>query len=263
MDGYLRKVYSKAKTIIKQDWDCVFLVDGTEGGGKSVIAQQGALEVDPNFSIECIAFTPDEFKNAILSAKKYQAVIYDEAYTGLSSRGTMSDINKTLVGMLAEIRQKNLFVFIVMPTFFDLDRYAAIWRSRGLIHVYTDKGYGRGYFSYYNKDRKKNLYIIGKKFYDYRKPRPNFRGRFTNYYAVDEDQYRAKKLKALTDRKSKAQTKEEDRFTAALKILCENNSSTKVAQELHARGIVLTEQRIRQLIGNRKENKLKQIANRV
>jgi hypothetical protein len=259
MDGYLRKVYAKASKIIRQDWDCVFLVDGTEGGGKSVIAQQGARELDESFAIERVTFTPEEFKEAILKAGKYQAVIYDEAYTGLSSRGTMSDINKTLVSMLAEIRQKNLFVFIVMPTFFDLDKYAAIWRSRGLIHVYTDKGYGRGYFSYYNKERKKNLYIIGKKFYDYKRPRPNFRGRFTNYYTVDEDTYRQKKLKALSEHKTKAQANSEDRFIIALRLLCANNSGSKVAKELQALGLDLTERRIQQLIKVSKEIKLNEI----
>ena len=248
MDGYLLKVYIKARGIITKDWDAIFLVDGTEGGGKSVLAQQGAAALDPTFSIEQIAFTPEEFKNAIINAKKYQAVIYDEAYTGLSSRGTMSDINKTLVSMLAEIRQKNLFVFIVMPTFFDLDRYAAIWRSRGLLHVYTDKGYGRGYFSYYNKDRKKNLYILGKKFYDYRKPRPNFRGRFTNYYVVDEEEYRQKKLKALTEHKSKAQVKEEERIPYLLKALTKDKSAREVAKELTSLGMPITGRRTSQII---------------
>jgi hypothetical protein len=171
----------------------------------------------------------------------------------------MSDINKTLVSMLAEIRQKNLFVFIVMPTFFDLDKYAAIWRSRGLIHVYTDKGYGRGYFSYYNKDRKKNLYIIGKKFYDYKRPRPNFRGRFTNYYTVDEVEYRQKKLKALSEHKTKAQSNSEDRFIIALRVLCANNNGSKVAKELQAYGLDLTERRIQQLIKVSKEIKLNEI----
>ena len=251
MDGYERKVYDKARKIIRQDWDCVFLIDGVEGGGKSVKAQQGAEAVDDTFnstSIDRVTFTPEEFKTAILSAKKYQAVIYDEAYTGLSSRGTMSDINKTLVSMLAEIRQKNLFVFIVMPTFFDLDKYAAIWRSRGLFHVYTDKGYGRGYFSYYNKDRKKNLYILGKKFYDYRKPKPNFRGRFTNRYVVDEELYRAKKLKALSGRKDKQLTKDESRIPIILKAYCNHVSLRTAEKELKALGLELSDSMIKTYI---------------
>jgi hypothetical protein len=256
MDGYLRKGYAKAKSVVSKDWDWVTLVDGVEGGGKSVIAQQGAYEVDPTINLERITFTPKEFREAILQATKYQAVVYDEAYTGLSSRGTMTDINKTLVSMLAEIRQKNLFVFIVMPTFFDLDRYVAIWRSRGLIHVYTDKGYGRGYFAYYNKERKKNLYIIGKKFYDYRKPKPNFRGRFTNYYVVDEEAYRQKKLKALTDHKGHEEVKDEKRFPIALQALCNHVSVRQAEKELEALGLKLSYRQIAHLIKIRKEKQL-------
>lgn len=255
MDGYLRQGYAKAKNVVSKDWDWVMLIDGGEGAGKSVIAQQGAHEVDPTINLERITFTPEEFKTAVINAKKYQAIIYDEAYTGLSSRGTMSDINKTLVSMLAEIRQKNLFVFIVMPTFFDLDRYVAIWRSRGLIHVYTDKGYGRGYFSYYNKDKKKNLYILGKKFYDYKKPRPNFRGRFTNQYVVNEEEYRKKKLKALSEHKTKAQSLDEHRFPIALAALCNHVSMRKAAEELQALGLDITYSRISQLV--------KQIPNKI
>ena len=259
MDGYLSKGYAKAKSVVNKDWDWVMLIDGTEGGGKSVIAQQGAYEVDQTINIDRITFTPEEFRDAILSAKKYNAVIYDEAYTGLSSRGTMSDINKTLVSMLAEIRQKNLFVFIVMPTFFDLDRYVAIWRSRGLIHVYTDKGYGRGYFAYYNKDKKKNLYILGKKFYDYRKPKPNFRGRFTNYYVVDEEAYRLKKLKSLSEHKDTKTKKDDERFPIALKALCNHISTRKAEEELKALGLTLSYRRIAQITADYKENTLSEM----
>ena len=239
MDGYLRSGFRKAKEVVYKDWDWVTLIDGVEGGGKSVIAQQCAYEVDNTIDLDRITFTPEEFKKAILNAKQYESVIYDEAYTGLSSRATMSDINKTLVSMLAEIRQKNLFVFIVMPTFFDLDRYAAIWRSRGLIHVYTDKGYGRGYFGYYNKDRKKNLYILGKKFYDYKKPKPNFRGRFVNQYVVDEQEYRLKKLKALTEHKDTKAVKDEARLPYVLKALCNHISVRQASKELEALGLKL------------------------
>lgn len=272
MDGYLRKGYAKARRIVSKDWDWVMLVDGVEGGGKSVCAQQGAYEVDPTLSIDRITFKPkenikakdlqgnpiiiDSFKQAILKAKQYEAIVYDEAYTGLSSRGTMSDINKTLVSMLAEIRQKNLFIFIVMPTFFDLDRYAAIWRSRGLIHIYTDKDYDRGYFAYYNKDKKKNLYILGKKFYDYRKPKPSFRGRFTNYYVVDEQEYRHRKLIALNHTSNAKTTKDESRFPIALRALCNHISTRKAEDELKDLGLSLSYRQIAHLIEIRKENKL-------
>jgi hypothetical protein len=205
MDGYLEKNLLTAKNVIKKDWDMVFIVDGAEGSGKSVLAMQMAYYCDPTLTLERIVFTPNTFRKAIIQAKQYQAVIYDEAYTGLSARATMSMINRALVSMLAEIRQKNLFVFVVMPTFFDLDKYVALWRSRALINVYTGENFERGYFKFFNKTKKKDLYINGKKFYNYNKPESNFIGRFTDFYTVDKEEYRKKKKESLLDREKKAE----------------------------------------------------------
>jgi hypothetical protein len=210
MDGYLKSNLDLVKKIITKDWDMIFLVDGAEGSGKSVLTMQAAYYCDPTLTLDRVTFTPNEFRKAILKAEKYQAVVYDEAYSGLSSRAAMSLINRTLIKMLAEIRQKNLFVFVVMPSFFDVDKYVALWRSRVLIHVYLGKTFQRGYFAFYNTDRKKDMYIKGKKFYGYVAV-PNFRGRFTNYYTVDEEGYRAKKRKALVSHESEGDKEEFDR----------------------------------------------------
>lgn len=197
LDGYLKNNLDMAKAVIKKDWDMLFVVDGTEGGGKSVIAQHIGKYLDNSLCLERIVFTPKEFREAIIKAEKYQCIIYDEAYGGLSSRQTMSLVNKAIVNLLAQIRQKNLFIIMVLPCFFEFDRYAALWRSRALIHVYTGKGFERGYFSFYNAQKKKALYMKGKKFYEYC-VMPNFRGRFTKGYVVDEAAYRQRKLDAMT-----------------------------------------------------------------
>lgn len=200
MDGYLKKNLDTAKAVVKKDWDMVFVFDGTEGSGKSVFAMQCAFYFDNTFALDRVVFTPEEFKKAIVNAKPYQAVVYDEAYTGLSSRATMSMINRTLISMLAEIRQKNLLVCVCMPTFFDLDKYVALWRSRALLHIYTGEKFERGFFSFYNTNKKLQLYIKGKKFYSYGLEKPNFRGRFTNFYVLDQAEYREKKKKSLIKR---------------------------------------------------------------
>lgn len=200
MDGYLYENLQTAKRVIRNDLDMVFAVDGPEGSGKSTIAIQCAYVCDPSFNLDRVVFTPKDFRKAILESKPYQAIVYDEAYTGLSSRSTMSLINRTLISMLAEIRQKNLFLFIVMPCFFDLDKYVALWRSRALIHVYFGKDFERGHFTFYNVDLKKELYMIGKKFYSYYKPKANFYGRFVGFYCVDESKYRLKKKDSLIAR---------------------------------------------------------------
>ena len=214
IDGFLKQNLDIAKNVIKKDWDMLFVIDGSEGSGKSVLAMQIAKYCDDNFNLDRIVFNPKMFKQAILNAKPYEAVVYDEAYTGLSSRSTMTLINRTLVSMLAEIRQKNLFVFVVMPCFFDLDKYVALWRSRALLHVYTGKNFERGYFAFFN----------GKKFYSYANPKPNFHGKFYNNYIVDEKGYREKKSFSLSSREKLDTDKEfksiieEELFNRVMKL---------------------------------------------
>jgi len=180
-----------------QDWDMVICLDGREGAGKSVLAQQIAYFLNPNFSLDNICFNSFEFKKKILTANKFDVIIYDEAFSGLNARQSMGAINRSVVSMLTEIRQKNLFVLILVPSFFDLDKYVALWRSFALIHVYTGNNLKRGFFCFYNYKKKKMLYLIGKKLYQYNKVTPVFRGEYPNVYTVDEEAYREKKMKKL------------------------------------------------------------------
>lgn len=196
MDGYLQHSMDVAKKQITNDWDFLFVYDGVEGVGKSVKCMQDAFYCDPELTLERYAFSPYQFKKAIQTSPKYHAVVYDEAHSGLNSRAAMSMINRSLVSMLTEIRQKNLFVFVVLPTFFDLDKYVALWRSRALIHVYSKENFERGYFAFYNVDKKKELYLKGKKLYQYSVAKPNYIGRFTNNYPLDQAEYRKAKFDA-------------------------------------------------------------------
>jgi ABC-type dipeptide/oligopeptide/nickel transport system ATPase subunit len=196
MDGYLKQNLDIAVKEIAQDWDFIILVDGGEGSGKSVIAQQMAYYVDRTFTETRVVFRPEELKDAVQNAKKYTAIVFDEARSGLNSRRAMSSVNVALTDMLAEIRQKNLFIFIVLPTFFDLDRNVALWRSKFLIHVYTTN-MKRGNFMFYSSRLKKQLYVKGKKFYNYNVEKPSFLGKFTNFYCIDEVAYRKKKVESL------------------------------------------------------------------
>jgi hypothetical protein len=197
VDPYLKDNFELLKKAVKRDWDAVIVVDGIEGSGKSVIAQQIAKYCDPTFCIERIVFTPDDFKNAVISAQKYQAVIFDEARSGLNVRRAMSSVNNALTDMLAEIRQKNLFIFMVMPTFFDMDKNVACWRARALVHVYVTGNFKRGYYKFFNSIAMRKLYMRGKKYYDYSVATPSFKGTFPKPYVVDEEKYRQMKNDSL------------------------------------------------------------------
>ena len=206
IDGILHrdlttKVYPELKL---HDKDAVFLVDGGEGTGKSkfadILGAHGAKYLGVTYDLRNVCLSPEEFRTRIQDCPKNSVVIYDEAHKGMGSRRALSEINNILIDLMMEMRQKNLLVYIVMPSFFLLDKYAALFRSKGLFHVYERKR-KRGFWVYYNQKNKKLLFILGKKLLDYNCMKfPKYKGRFLNQYCVDEAAYRAKKLSAFRER---------------------------------------------------------------
>ncbi len=113
----------------------------------------------------------------------------------------MSEVNRSMAGVATEMRQKNLFIIIVLPSFFDLDRYFALWRCKSLFHVYFTEKEDRRYIIF-PKSQKKYLYLAGKKTYNYSKPRSPFPPLvFPHVYTVEEGEYREKKSMAFTKRR--------------------------------------------------------------
>jgi len=197
VDDRLHKNIQKVKEKVNgKDEDYFFIIDGAEGSGKSVLAQQLAMVVDPTFSLDRMVFNSKDFTSAILGASKGQAVVFDEAFRGLSSRGALSEVNKLLVGLMMECRQKNLIVFVVLPSFFLLDKYVAMHRAKGLFHVYRKEG-KRGFWMFFNSHKMKILYLKGKALYSYKVPKTHFVGRFYDQYTIDEVEYRKKKHEQL------------------------------------------------------------------
>jgi len=189
------------KAVTKKDRDFVMVIDGEEGSGKSVLAQQLAKGFDPNFNINNICFNANQFMMRLKNSPKYSCILLDEAYNAANARASLTEVNRAMVGVATEMRQRNLFVIIVLPSFFDLDKYFALWRCKSLIHVYFDEEGDRGRYIIFPKTAKKYLYLNGKKFYDYSKPKSPYPAcRFNNYYTVDETEYRQKKAMAFKRR---------------------------------------------------------------
>jgi len=192
IDGILKKNLTEMKKDMKKDDDVVLIVDGKEGIGKSVFAMRiGHFMSEGKLNLDDLCCTPKQFKERTMKSKKYDVVIFDEAYLGLASEDTMRSYNRLLKKMLVTCRQMNLCLILVLPSVFDLNKYAVLHRSDGLLHCFKYKG-SRGFFSFYNQKTLQQLYIRGKRYYQY-KMRSNFFGRFTNFYPVDEEKYRKKK----------------------------------------------------------------------
>jgi len=192
LDGFLKTNLDAVKiSVVRRDYDSFLVLTGREGFGKSTFAFQVAKYLDPTFDLDRCVFSIEQFEEAAIGAKKHQAIVFDETMGYLSSRGAMSSFNKRLIKIMAEMRSKNLFVILCIPNFFELDRYPAIHRTTGLLHIYK-----RGYFGSYDYNTKKKLYLTGKKYYSYNIS-PNFIGRFVKYFVLPKEEYERKKQQAI------------------------------------------------------------------
>ena len=195
----LRKGYKK---VTEGDQDRVYVITGREGLGKSTLAMQLAYVVDPNLSLDNVVFTARQFEKRIKEAKRHTAILMDEAFSGLSSKGAISKENKRLVRLLMMVRQRNLFLFIILPSFFLLEKYVGIFRSTALFNVLVSrKNFKLRYYKVYNYQKKKELYIKGKSLMDYSRPKIPKSYRFYKKLppTIDEKAYRLKKLDTFMD----------------------------------------------------------------
>jgi hypothetical protein len=245
-------------SLAKKDKDRIIAIDGAEGSGKSTLAMQIGKYVDNSLDLSRVVFSAEEFRDAVFKANKGQCIIYDEAFTGLSSRSSLSMINRALVSLMMQMRQKNLFVIIVLPTFFLLDKYVALFRTIVLIHVYESRGI-RGYFKVYNRKSKKLLYLLGKMTYTYnnKKVHTNFKGRFYGKFALgfdeEEELYRSKKSKALEDTEKNPMTTQQirymqqrDRLIYLFKRMM-SKSYTAMSEYFKTYGIDMSDEQIRRI----------------
>lgn len=188
----IKREMDGAIALNKKDNDCIIIIDGREGSGKSVLALQLAFYCDRRFTEDGIVFSIEDFAKKIRELPYYSSLVFDEAFRGFSSRSVLSQENKKLVRLLMECRQRRLFIFLVLPSFFELETYASIHRSQYLFHVYMRR-HTRGFWVGFGYKQKERLFHWGKKGRSYSRPRTGFIGNFKNAYPINEDAYRRKK----------------------------------------------------------------------
>lgn len=196
MDGYLKSNLQGLYEFVRNDWDGIGFVTGYEGDGKTVLGMQMAHYLDADFNLENVVFTAGQFEERVDEADPFTAIVWDEADD--LSKGWWDDMLQALISKFKRIRSKNLFIILITPTIFDLQKYFVIHRTRFLIEVYSD-GTIRGFFKFFNRERKKDLYIKGKRHWDMDAASSNFKGRFTKLpegFPIDWDSYNEKKDEA-------------------------------------------------------------------
>jgi hypothetical protein len=107
------------KTIKNSDMDCVCLVIGDPGSGKSSFDLWLATEWEKlnerTFNIENLAWDGKRFLNRMHMADRYSAIVNDEGIESLFSRRAMSRGNVSQIKAFVQARaDRNLFILINM-----------------------------------------------------------------------------------------------------------------------------------------------------
>lgn len=150
-----------------------------------------------DFSMKNVVFNSENLIQRAFELPKYSFLILDE--NDEVDEHYFSKLAKNLRKFFKKSGQLNLFIMLVVPNFFQLRPNYAIGRSNFLIDVKFTGKFERGNFSFYSFDKKKKLYLEGKKYQDYKCVPPDFNGKFMDGYVVDRAEYLRIKRKDLEE----------------------------------------------------------------
>jgi len=201
VDTFFRQKLDNVKTLLKKKWDCVFLIDGIEGCGKSTLSFICAWYIaDGEITMRNICEGTEDAVEKLQNLPNGSVLIIDEGSLMFSSKEVMRKEQRRLEKILQVIRQKCMCLIIVSPSFFNLNKYISVERSRFLLHVYTDPNLNRGRFCYFSQKKKRRLYSAGKKnFNSYEKPRSDFVSRFVKFELPFNEEYLRLKQRSLME----------------------------------------------------------------
>ena len=136
----LKRKLDNVKKIMKKEWDAILLVDGIEGSGKSTLSFLcGYYVADGNFGIKNICEGTEDAVQKLKNLPDGSVLVIDEGSLMFSSTEVMRKEQRRLIKILNVIRQRNMCLIIVAPSFFNLNKYISVERSRFLLHVYTTR----------------------------------------------------------------------------------------------------------------------------
>ena len=199
LDGKEKKKLDFAQGQREKDNDVVVIVSGKEGSGKSSLAGNEMRYISKDKFDPKKHLIGSDYEDGIKKIEEapYKGfLMFDEGNVFFLSTDVMKRESRDLHKIFSIFRQKNLFVIIVLPSFFRLNSYFALDRSAFLCRTYIKNG-ERSHFAYYGTRKKAQLYYKGREGYNDNAVSPTFRGRFTKCYLLETKEYKNFKLDTL------------------------------------------------------------------
>ncbi|GIW67809.1 MAG: hypothetical protein KatS3mg096_704 [Candidatus Parcubacteria bacterium] len=146
------------------------------------------------WGINNLVFRPVDLIYRSLEMPQYSCIICDE----WENPKYWTELYDSLSQFFQKHGIKNQFVLILTPNFFKLPDTIAINRSVFAVDIRFGDDFERGFFKFYGFQKKKMLYLLGKKKQDYNAVKEDFRGRFVKGYGgLNTEEYIKKKIEDL------------------------------------------------------------------
>lgn len=210
-DKRIIPVLEDIKRAPKQELQSVILITGRVGVGKSKLAQDLAYYLDPTFDIDRIVWNSEDLITRALQLGPGSAIVFDEARESTDSTQALSEKNRRLGLFLDTVRSRCLFIILIQPSPWSFQMSFFTEASDCHFHVKKVRNdkydrndpeslpFERGWYDFYNFDKKKQLYISGKKWRVFKKSiKPSIPGcKFGSRWIVDKAEYQKRKDAAV------------------------------------------------------------------
>lgn len=223
--------------IARQDIDWVHLNVGTPGSGKSTLGHWMCMYMDPNYSVQNIAWSFREFCKLLKELPPKSAICPDEAVEMFSAKESMGKETKKACKLLIKYRFKNFFYCLNTKNFWNIDKDTRGDSIRTMCHCWK-QGYTKVYISRQFSRFSRNDYGIIK----YGKPmfygtynkmeghsNDTIRKFWEEYYKLKEDW--ADRLNKIKDDEEEVEEKPETIAEIAARLGCTMGKAYKVYTE--------------------------------
>lgn len=141
----LDRLVSEIRFALAHKWDQPIVIAGRERSGKSDFAMHLVHKLDPNFDLRKIAWTQEQFMQAMYEARPLDIVWMDEAGEAAFAQEWYTKEQRSIVKAFLRFGIKELTVILVIPHMMLLNKQLRERRVWWWIEVYAKDYDERGY----------------------------------------------------------------------------------------------------------------------